>query len=314
VSAWTASAEAPTGDRSPAAQNTVSTARRPTYRLALVGSGIEKSLAPAFHTTAGAIVGLDVTYDLFPRTPNFAARLDEFLVELAAAGYRGINVTVPFKATAWRAAVDPSISVVAMGVANTLLLGHAGPTHAFNTDFTGFKWAYRRRFGTTSPGSVAVLGAGGVGTSTATALVDLGATAVRLYDIVPDRSQELVDVLRARDGACAVSVASSAEVAVEGVEGVVNATPVGMYFQPGSPVDLAAIGPQRWLFDAIYSPVETELMIRAVRAGLERISGFDLFIGQGIDAFEIFTGRGLSPSVLAVVEERMRIAERRRGL
>jgi shikimate dehydrogenase len=279
-----------------------------------VGNGIEKSLAPAFHMSAGAIVGLDVTYDLFPRTPSFAARLDEFLVELAAAGYRGINVTVPFKATAWRAAVEPSASVVAMGVANTLLLGPAGPTHAFNTDFTGFKWAYRRRFGKTLPGSVAVLGAGGVGTSTATALVDLGATAVRLYDIVPDRSHELVDVLRARDGECALSVAASAEAAVAGVEGVVNATPVGMYFQPGSPVDLAAIGPQRWIFDAIYSPVETELMIRAERTGLDRISGFDLFIGQGIDAFEIFTGHGLSPSARTRVEEQMRVAERRRGL
>jgi shikimate dehydrogenase len=289
-------------------------AGRPSTRLALVGKGIDKSLAPAFHVAAGRLLGLDVSYELFPRTPDFANRLDGFLIELAAREYHGINVTVPFKATAWRSAAQPSVAVAAMGVANTLLLGPEGPTHAFNTDHTGFKWAYRRRFDTTPPGSIALLGAGGVGTSTATALLELGATAVRVYDIVAERSHSLVNLLREKDGSTDLSVAPSAEDAVDGVDGVVNATPVGMYFQPGTPVELAAIGPQRWIFDAIYSPVETELMVRGADRGLERITGFDLFIGQGIDAFEIFTGHRLSTAVLTDLEEQMLIAERHRGI
>ena len=109
-------------------------------------------------------------------------------------------------------------------------------------------------------------------------------------------------------------MATSAEEAVDGVDGVVNGTPVGMYFQPGTPVDLAAIGEQRWIFDAIYSPVETELMTRAADAGLQRISGLDLFIGQAIDAFEIFTGHRLDPAVVADLEHRIQAAERQRGL
>ena len=109
-----------------------------------------------------------------------------------------------------------------------------------------------------------------------------------------------------------MDVAESAEEAVDGVDGVVNGTPVGMYFQPGTPVDLAAIGDQRWLFDAIYSPIETELMARAADAKLARISGFDLFLGQAIDAFEIFTGYVLASSVLEDLETRMRVLERER--
>ena len=109
-----------------------------------------------------------------------------------------------------------------------------------------------------------------------------------------------------------MDVAASAEEAVDGVDGVVNGTPVGMYFQPGSPVDLAAIGDQQWIFDAIYSPIETELMARAAEPKLARITGFDLFIGQGIDAFEIFTGCVLAPSVLEELETRMRVLERER--
>ena len=107
-------------------------------------------------------------------------------------------------------------------------------------------------------------------------------------------------------------MATSAWAAVDGVDGVVNGTPVGMYFQPGSPVDLAAIGGQRWIFDAIYSPVETELMQRAAEVGLQRISGFDLFIGQAIDAFEIFTDHRLDDETIADIEARMQVEERRR--
>ena len=109
-------------------------------------------------------------------------------------------------------------------------------------------------------------------------------------------------MLRRRNAAVRVDVAASAEEAVDGVDGVVNGTPVGMYFQPGTPVDLAAIRDQQWLFDAIYSPIETELMARAADAKLTRISGFDLFLGQGIDAFEIFTGYVLAPPVLEDLE------------
>ena len=219
---------------------------------------------------------------------------------------------MPFKASAWQAASDASDEVVSTGVANTLLLGPAGPTHAFNTDFSGFKWAYRRRFANASPGTVALLGAGGVGTATASALVDLGATAIRIYDIFADRSHALADLLRHRTGAVQVDVVASAEEAVNGVDGVVNGTPVGMYFQPGAPVDLTAIRDQQWLFDAIYSPIETELMARAAHAKLVRISGFDLFLGQAIDAFEIFTGHILTSSVLDDLETRMRVLERER--
>ena len=284
------------------------------HRLGLVGSGIDMSLAPAFHVLAGKLVGIDVSYELIPRDHTLADEFDAFMRHLAAAGYHGVNVTVPFKAAAARAAAEPSAEVVATGVANTLLLGRDGPTHAHNTDMSGFTWAYRRRFGSEPPGTVAVLGAGGVGSATAAALVDLGATALRIYDIVPDRSQALAALLHQRDHGVQVGVASSAESAVDGVDGVVNGTPVGMSWSPGAPVDLRAVDTQRWIFDAVYSPIETPLMVRATEAGLDRITGFDLFMGQAIDAFEIFTGHDLDSRLVHELETNIGTLERERGV
>lgn len=287
-----------------------------THRLGLVGSGIDMSLTPAFHELAGKALGLDISYDLLPQAPNRASSLGEILRELADDGYHGVNVTVPFKAAAARAAAAPAAEVVATGVANTLLLGSGGPSRAHNTDYSGFKWAYERRFGGRPPGVVAVLGAGGVGSATAAALVDLGARSLRVYDLVPERSQALASRLRASDGRADVSVAlaATAEDAVDGADGIVNGTPVGMTWNPGTPVDLATVDRQRWIFDAVYSPIETPLMARAAAAGLDRITGFDLFLGQAIDAFVIFTGHRLPPSILAGLETSLGILERERGV
>ncbi len=287
---------------------------QPSVRLALIGGRIHQSLAPAFHTIAGQMLGLAVTYDLIPREPSFSTQLNGLLAELGAAGYRGVNITVPFKSEAARAAIELSEEVAVTGVANTLLLGPGGPTHAFNTDFSGFKWAYRRRFGTAAAGSVALLGAGGVGAATASALLDLGVTAIRIFDILPDRSRALARSLRSQNGHIKIEVATSAEAAVDGVDGVLNCSPVGMHYHPGTPVDLATIRDQRWIFDAIYSPIETELMRRAADGGLTSISGFELFLGQAIDAFEIFTDHRLAPAVLADLEIRMQTMERQRTL
>jgi shikimate dehydrogenase len=287
---------------------------RTAFRLGLIGRGIDHSLAPAFHTLAGRMLGLDVSYELLPREPPLSTELDGVLEELGRAGFRGVNITVPFKASAWQASSDVADEVVRTGVANTLLLGPLGPTNAFNTDFSGFKRAYHRRLADAPPGTIALLGAGGVGTATAAALVDLGAIAIRIYDVLADRSHALAEALLRRNSMLRVDVATSAEDAVDGVDGVVNGTPVGMYFQPGAPVELAAIGEQRWVFDAIYSPIETELMARAAEKKLARISGFDLFMGQGIDAFQIFTGHVLAPAVLDQLESQMRVLEAERKL
>jgi len=284
------------------------------YRLGLVGSGIDMSLSPAFHEHAGRLAGLDVRYDLIPRDATHVPDLGRLLGELAAAGYRGLNITVPFKQLAGRGDAEPTPVVAATGVANTLLLGPDGPTRAFNTDYSGFTWAWRRHFGTDAPGVVALLGAGGVGTATAAALVELGMTGLRVFDLVPERSHTLARSLHQIDAGVEVSVSSSGAAAVAGADGVVNGTPVGMHWNAGAPVDLSTIGQQRWLFDAIYSPIETPLMVRAAATGMARISGFDLFFGQAIDAFEIFTGHHLAAPIVADLESRMLVLERERGV
>lgn len=64
-----------------------------------------------------------------------------------------------------------------------------------------------------------------------------------------------------------------------------------MWQHPGTPIPTSLIGSQRWAFDVIYTPLETEFLAAARAQELEILSGYELFFYQGVDAFEIFTGR-----------------------
>ena len=55
---------------------------------------------------------------------------------------------------------------------------------------------------------------------------------------------------------------------------------------------------QRWAFDAVYTPVQTEFVLVARASELSVIIGYELYFYQGIDAFRIFTGCDIDPAAL----------------
>ncbi len=48
-----------------------------------------------------------------------------------------------------------------------------------------------------------------------------------------------------------------------------------------------------WVFDAVYTPIETEFVLAATAEGLEIISGYELFFYQGVNAWDFFSGQPL---------------------
>ena len=87
---------------------------------------------------------------------------------------------------------------------------------------------------------------------------------------------------------------------------LVNTTPVGMYpnngqapLYPGSFVNL------KWVIDAIYNPLRTNLLCQANKAGMETVGGLGMLIGQGIAAAELFLGRAIPQTIGAKIEKDM---------
>lgn len=276
---------------------------RGRVRLGLIGDNIARSRSPDLHRLAGALCGLDVSYELFvPR--DMGGDFDAVFDACRASGVRGVNVTYPYKESVVARVRLAGEQVRRIGSVNTVVFGERGPA-GHNTDYSGFLAAFRSSFGAMSPGRVALVGAGGVGKAVAFGLAELGAREIAVIDSDEDKARGLTETVAiASKGAILTTFTADIRMAVQGADGIVNCTPLGMTGYPGSAVPLDLLGSQHWAFEAVYTPIDTPFKLAAEAAGLKVLSGYELFFHQGVDAFRIFTG--LTPDLDAL---RHRLAE-----
>jgi shikimate dehydrogenase len=222
---------------------------------------------------------------------------DAVFDECDATGFRGINITYPYKERVITKLEIADPTVQAIAACNTVVF-NGGRPHGDNTDYTGFIDAFRHAFGRARPGAVTMAGAGGVGRAVAFALATLGASKLRLFDRDHHKAEMLAASITAAFATISVDIAGSIEDAASGADGLVNCTPLGMAGHPGTAIPKRVIGSQRWAFDAVYTPVETRFLLDARAAGLDVISGYELFFHQGVNAFKIFTGHDVDQAAL----------------
>jgi shikimate dehydrogenase len=267
-----------------------------TIRLGLIGDNITRSKSPRLHRTAGTLAGLTVTYDrLIPK--DMELTFHEVFEQVQSGGFRGINVTYPYKELVAAKVTVSDPHVRAIGAVNTVVFDPDGPK-GYNTDYTGFMSAYRKVRGSQNPGTVCLIGTGGVGKAVAFGLIGLKAKAIRCVDLDPAKAAALAAALQALGSETQIETSDDAISAAAGADGIINCTPLGLVGIGGSPLPAEAMQGAAWVFDAVYTPVETQFLQDADQAGLTVISGYELFFGQGIDAWKIFTGVDLDPAAL----------------
>lgn len=256
-------------------------------RLGLIGDNIAKSQSPRLHRLAGRQNATEVSYDRL--VPLEAGKeFDVLFAEVAQGGYRGVNITYPYKERAAAKVTIDDPLVRAIGAVNTVIFDEGGP-HGFNTDYSGFIAAYRH-IRTIPPRIALMIGAGGVGKAVAYGLVAMGVQEIRIAERDLPKADALAVALRGAKAGLRVITGSDAAALAQGVDGLINCTPVGMVGYGGTPLARAAMAGAEWAFDAVYTPVDTQFLQDAEAEGLHIISGYELFIGQGVDAWGLFTG------------------------
>jgi shikimate dehydrogenase len=272
------------------------TAQEGVVALGLIGDNIARSQAPRLHELAGRLTGLSVRYDrLIPR--DLGKEFEAVSADARAAGYRGLNITYPYKERVVPLVAIPDPRVAALGAVNTVVFEPDGPK-GHNTDWSGFMAGYAHTLGDRSPGPVCMVGAGGVGKAVAFGLLALGLTDLRLVERDLPKAEALAQALRAASPALEVAVTGDVAVGCLGAAGLVNCTPVGMVGYDGTPVPSDLMASAEWAFDAVYTPVDTQFLIDAEAAGLAVMSGYELYFYQGLHAYAIFHGRQIDEDVL----------------
>jgi len=127
------------------------------------------------------------------------------------------------------------------------------------------------------------------------ALLMAGVTRLAIVDVDAHRAAVLADSLVARFGEGRAAAVDDAAHVIAAADGLVNATPIGMYGHPGMPLDAALLRPDLWVADIVYFPLETELLRAARGIGCRTMAGGTMAVFQAVGAFRLFTGLAPDP-------------------
>lgn len=257
----------------------------------LIGRAILASRSPWLHEQEARAQGVALSYQIYDFTQRGLddAALGAVVGELRDAGFAGFNVTYPFKqqVIASLDALDDSAEIV--GAVNTVAI-RDGRLIGYNTDMSGFRQSVVEGLPDARMQRVLQLGAGGAGAAVASALLSLGVERLDIADINADRAAALAAMLAARFGKERVGIRVANDGATDAIDGIVNATPVGLAANPGLPIDAALIEARHWIADIVYFPLETEFLRLARFKGCRTLDGSGMVINQAASALKIITG------------------------
>ena len=243
----------------------------------VLGKPVAHSVSPAMHNAAFRAADIDAVY-----LPLAAADFQDFTRFAIAADLAGASVTAPFKVNALDSADECDPVSRRIQSVNTLRRDGARWL-GFNTDVTGFLVPLESATRLRDTRAV-ILGAGGAARSVAVALASSGAR-VTIAARRPDQAQSVAALTGAAVSAWPPDAASW--------DVLVNATPVGTAPNVTAsplPPDYG-FSPGGLVYDLVYNPPETQLLIDAARAGCRTLGGLDMLVAQAQVQFELWTGR-----------------------
>ncbi len=203
---------------------------------------------------------------------------------LAKGDFRAINVTIPYKQTVIPYLSEISPEAHAIGAVNTVV-NRDGKLFGYNTDFFGMTQALARMGFSRLDGKRAlVLGTGGTALTSHAVLRALGAA-------------EVCSVSRTPQGG-AISYEEALTKHAD-ADLLFNTTPVGMFPNgDGCPIVLSAFSRLACVFDAVYNPLLTRLVLAARERGVPADTGLYMLVAQAFRAVELFLDVSLDPSLL----------------
>lgn len=227
---------------------------------------IGKKLGHSFSAVIHAKLG-DYDYRLCELTET---ELTEFMTKKE---FKGINVTIPYKE-----AVIPFLdhideSAKKIGAVNTIV-NRNGVLTGYNTDFYGMTELLKRGKVELADKNVFILGTGGTSKTARAVAKSLGARKIDVISRNPQDGEISYDEMYNK---------------ANGVEAIINTTPVGMFPKP----DASAVDPEKFpnlggAADAVYNPLTTEFIGRARACGANAVNGLYMLVAQAAKAAELF--------------------------
>ena len=248
----------------------------------LIGYPVGHSVSPPMHNAAFKELGMPHNYSSIGIEPGKLAEMITSKVRVDEFG--GASVTIPHKIEMIKHVDRLDESAKRAGAINTLQWKDAVLT-GYNTDATGGTKALTEVYGDIGGAQVVVLGAGGAANALA-AQIKPQVKELTVLNRTVENAKNLAD----RIGASYGSIIDDQQL-VESADIIINTTPLGMHPKVGvSPIDKRHLHQKQMVYDIVYNPLKTQIMLDAEEVGARTLGGLWMLVYQGVEAFEIWTG------------------------
>lgn len=246
-------------------------------RCGLLGRTLGHSYSPQIHRELSSY-----DYRLYEKEPE---ELEAFL---RSGAFDGLNVTIPYKKAVMPLLDEISPEAAEIGSVNTIVRKD-GKLLGFNTDAFGFSWMVQNSGVSVAGKKTLVFGSGGASLTAQHVLKSLGAREI----LVVSRS----------GGIRYENLGQHLDASI-----LVNATPLGMYPKNGeSPCDLSRFSKLNGVFDVVYNPARTALLLQAEQLNIPHAGGLSMLVAQAKRACELFTGQALSDAEIPRIEKKLTV-------
>jgi shikimate dehydrogenase len=264
-----------------------------TDKYAVIGNPIAHSKSPLIHAAFARQTGQNICYE------RVLAPLDGFantVQDLIAQGFKGVNVTVPFKFAAYALCNNLSARAKSAGAVNTLSFSN-DTMSGDNTDGAGLVRDITQNCGTAFANKrVLLLGAGGAAEGVLLPLIHEMPSSIVVANRSVDKAQKMIE--KSAKNGVPLQASTYAQLQNQTFDIIINATSTGLT-DTALPLPDSVFGKNCLAYDMMYGR-ETPFMAQARANGATVADGLGMLVEQAAEAFYIW--RGVRPETAPVMQ------------
>ena len=244
-------------------------------KFCVIGNPIDHSLSPKLHNFWFKKNKIEAIYE---KKLLEEKEIPKLIESIRKSEINGVNVTVPFKNSvipfldALSSEAKKTNSVNTICTEEDKIIGH-------NTDIAGFELALRYINYDVKRKKAFIIGAGGVSPSIIFALQNMGCENIHLTNRTFEKAEKIKETFKD------IIIQKWGDIPEFDV--VINATSVGLKNE-NFDIDLNKFGNDKFFYDVIYNPSETNFLKNAKLNGNKTENGMMMFIYQAHQSFALW--------------------------
>jgi len=255
-----------------------------TKLTGLFGHPVEHTLSPLFMNFIFNRLNLNSRYIAFDIKQE---NIKDALHSLRILGFKGVNVTIPYKQSVFKSIESLSDDAMLIGAVNCIV-NKNGLLYGHNTDHLGFIKPLGDRDLKIRDESAIIIGCGGAARSVLYALMKKGIYRIYLINRTKKNADNFIlwskETLQFKEITYIGDKNALSQGIVNDTALIINTTPVGMFPDiKNNPLpEGITFKSGHIVYDLIYNPDKTAILKKAEKEGAQAINGFEMLILQGL--------------------------------